>query len=146
MDTILGIDLGTTNVKAAVVDRDGTMLGTGRGSVETLLTADGGAEQDAEQVWEVVLGAAEQALAASPNPGAVRGIACASQYSSIVPVDADNRPTAHMVVWMDKRGAPTRLRDLPGGSRMKPNPVQLLRWLQSRLSHGLACLLKKVAG
>ena len=103
---ILAIDLGTTNVKAAVVQRDGTLLGTGRGSVETTHTEDGGAEQDPERVWEVVLAAAEEALAASPDRTAVRGIACASQYSSIVPVDEDARPTANMVVWMDKRGAP----------------------------------------
>ncbi|MGB8328577.1 MAG: hypothetical protein WCE62_00510, partial [Polyangiales bacterium] len=46
---ILAIDLGTSNVKAAVVDRDGTLLGTGRGSTETIHSADGGAEQNAER-------------------------------------------------------------------------------------------------
>ena len=127
---ILAIDLGTTNVKAAVVQRDGTLLGTGRGSVETTHTEDGGAEQNADRVWEVVLRAAEEALAALPDRTAVRGIACASQYSSIVPVDGNARPTANMVVWMDKRGAPARLEKLPGGRRMKPNPLQMVRWLQ----------------
>lgn len=127
---ILAIDLGTTNVKAAVVQRDGTLLGTGRGSVETTHTEDGGAEQNADRVWEVVLRAAEEALAALPDRTAVRGIACASQYSSIVPVDGNARPTANMVVWMDKRGAPERLRNLPGGRRMKPNLFQMVRWLQ----------------
>jgi xylulokinase len=127
---ILAIDLGTSNVKAAVVQRDGTLLGTGRGSIETIFTEDGGAEQNAERVWEAVLSAAEQALASLPDRSQVRGIACASQYSSIVPVDASGRPTANMVVWMDKRGAPARLRDLPGGRRMKPNLFQMGRWLQ----------------
>ncbi|UCF47987.1 MAG: hypothetical protein JSU89_12580, partial [Myxococcales bacterium] len=112
---ILAIDLGTSNVKAAVVQRDGTLLGTGRESLETIHTEDGGAEQDAERVWEAVLGAAEQALASLPNRREVRGIACASQYSSIVPVGADGRPTANMVVWMDKRGARARLQKRPGG-------------------------------
>lgn len=48
---ILAIDLGTSNVKASVVRRDGTLIGTGRGSIKTVRTADGGAEQDAERVW-----------------------------------------------------------------------------------------------
>jgi len=127
---ILAIDLGTSNVKAAVVQRDGTLLGTGRGSIETIHTPDGGAEQDAEQVWQTVLDAADQALASLPNRHEVRGVACASQYSSIIPVDSDGRPTANMVVWMDQRGALARLKMLPGGQRMKPNPYQMGRWVQ----------------
>ncbi|MGB8331614.1 MAG: FGGY-family carbohydrate kinase, partial [Polyangiales bacterium] len=54
----------------------------------------------------------------------------ASQYSSIVPVDENGRPTANMVIWMDKRGAPARLQELPGGARMKPSLFQMGRWLQ----------------
>jgi xylulokinase len=127
---ILAIDLGTSNVKAAVVDRNGALLGTGRGSLETLHTADGGAEQDPERVWEAVLNAADQALRSVANRRDVRGIACASQYSSIVPVDAESRPTGNMVVWMDKRGAPDRLRQLRGGEHMKPSLIQMGRWLQ----------------
>ncbi len=127
---ILAIDLGTSNVKAAVVDRDGSLLGTGRGSIETIFTPDGGAEQDAERVWQTVLSAADEALASLPNRHDVRGIACASQYSSIIPVDPAGRPTANMVVWMDQRGAPARLKKLPGGKGMKPNPFQMGRWVQ----------------
>ena len=127
---ILAIDLGTTNIKAAVVERDGSLLGIGRRSVPTIHTSDDGAEQDAELVWESVLGAAEDALGSLPDRSIVRGIACASQYSSIIPVDADARPVGNMVVWMDKRGGPDRLAKLPGGRGMKPNPLQMLRWLQ----------------
>ena len=127
---ILAIDLGTSNVKAAVVDRRGNLLGTGRGSIETLHTEDGGVEQDPERVWRAVLSAADQALASLAHRRDVRGIACASQYSSIVPVDAEGRSTGNMVVWMDKRGAPDRLSRLPGGERLKPSVWQMGRWLQ----------------
>jgi xylulokinase len=127
---ILAIDLGTTNIKAAVVERDGSLLGIGRRTVPTIHTPDDGAEQDPELVWQSVLGAAEDALCALPDRSVVRGVACASQYSSIIPVGADARPVGHMVVWMDKRGGPDRLAKLPGGKGMKPNPLQMLRWLQ----------------
>ena len=127
---ILAIDLGTTNIKAAVVARDGTLLGIGRRSVPTIHTPDDGAEQDAERVWEAVVEAADDALGALPDRGVVRGIACASQYSSIVPVGSDGRPVGHMVMWMDKRGGPQRLAKMPGGRGMKPNPIQMIRWLQ----------------
>jgi xylulokinase len=127
---ILAIDLGTTNAKAAVVSVKGELLGTGRASIETSFTDDGGAEQDAEQVWERVLGACEEALSSLSDRSEVLGIACASQYSSIVPVDSEGRPTANMVAWMDQRGSPERLSKLPGGKGMKPNPFQMLRWIQ----------------
>ena len=127
---ILAIDLGTTNVKVAVVRRDGALLGTGQNHIPTMHVEDGGAEQDAELVWESVLDAAEQALSSLDDRREVRGIACASQYSSIVPVDAEGRPTANMVVWMDKRGMPVRLEKIAGGERIKPSPYQMLRWVQ----------------
>lgn len=127
---VLAIDLGTSNVKAAVVARDGSLLGTGSQSVETLLTDEGAAEQDADATWEAVLSACEEALSAVDDRSAVEGIACASQYSSMVPVDAEGRTTANMVLWMDKRGTPERLEALNGGRRLRPNPFQLIRWLQ----------------
>ena len=127
---ILAIDLGTTNAKAAVVTLHGELVGTGRASIETSFTDDGGAEQDAEQIWERVLGACEQALSSVTDRTEVLGVAVASQYSSIVPVDAEGRPTANLIAWMDKRGSPERLSQLPGGRGMKPNPIQMLRWIQ----------------
>ena len=127
---ILSIDLGTTNVKAAVVGQDGALMGTGRRTLQTIHTPGNGAEQDAELVWQAALGAAEDALCCLTDRSVVRGIACASQYSSIVPVREDATPTANMVVWMDKRGGPQRLAELEGGQGMRPNPYQMLRWLQ----------------
>ena len=127
---ILAIDLGTTNVKAAVVGADGTLLGTARRTIETIHTAGDGAEQDADSIWHAVLDAADEALSGLADRRAIRGIACASQYSSIVPVREDTTPTANMVVWMDKRGGPQRLAQLPGGERMKPNLYQMIRWVQ----------------
>ncbi len=127
---ILAIDLGTTNVKAAVVGQDGALIGTGRRAVETIHTPGDGAEQDAELVWEAVLEAADDALCSLNDRSVVRGIACASQYSSIIPVGEDATPTSNMVVWMDKRGGPERLTQLPGGEGMKPNPYQMMRWLR----------------
>ena len=127
---ILAIDLGTSNVKTAVVRQDGSLVATGTSSLDTILTDDGGAEQNAELVWQSVLDAAEQALSSLDDRAQVQGVACTSQYSSVVPVDATGRPTANMVLWMDKRGTPDRLKELNGGRGMRPNPVQLLRWLQ----------------
>jgi xylulokinase len=128
---MLAIDLGTSGAKAAVVGLDGRVLSTGRAAVETLLLPDGGAEQDPEAVWAAVLAACKQALSRGGAAGQVTGVAVCSQYSSIVPLSADGRPTMNMIVWLDKRGSREALRALPGGrSVVRDGPLRQLRWVQ----------------
>ena len=47
----LGVDLGTTNVKALVVDADGRVVSQGSAGIERYCTPDGGVEQDVEEIW-----------------------------------------------------------------------------------------------
>ena len=132
---VLAIDLGTSGPKVAVVSLRGELLATGRSAVETLHLPGGGAEQDPEAVWEATKAACTAALRSSPVPASdVVAVICSSQYSSVVPVDAAGRPTANMVLWLDKRGAAARLRGQPGFPRFADTPPQLLNWLRL---HGL---------
>lgn len=102
---VLAIDLGTSHVKAAVIDRDGAIRGKGRRALEAIRLPDGGAEQDPAAVWTAVEGAATEAVrTADTPPDAVRAILCSAQYSSIVPVDRDGTPLMNLIVWMDTRG------------------------------------------
>ena len=59
---ILSIDLGSSTVKAAVVDNSGRLLGTGHGDIELRLGDDGAAEQNPEQLWQTVKHACGQAM------------------------------------------------------------------------------------
>ena len=128
---VLAIDLGTSGPKAAVVELSGRILATAHRSVDTLLLPDGGAEQDAEAVWSAVRSACGEALR-SPGAAAadVRAVICSSQYSSIVPVDRDGRPTMNMLLWLDRRGETARLRRMPGFPPRTDTPWQLLTWLR----------------
>lgn len=102
----LAIDLGTTAAKAAVVAADGSLLGAATRPVATSLGLGRSAEQDPEEVWTAVLGAAAGAVVAA-GPAAARrvGVVCAtSQWASVVPVDAAGRPVGPMVLWLDGRG------------------------------------------
>lgn len=132
---VLAIDLGTSGPKVAVVGIDGGVLGWARTSVDTLRLAGGGAEQDVRAVWDAVVNACTQALA-SPSVlrDNVRAVICASQYSSIVPVDSSGEPVANMIIWQDMRGTKSRLKQLPGFPRRPDTPFDLLRWLRI---HGL---------
>jgi len=134
---ILTIDLGTSGPKAAVVSSDGTLVGAARASVSTNFGPRGAAEQDAELVWQATLEAARGALATAGDRSAVVGVVASAQYSSIVPVGADVRPVAPMITWMDQRGSPKRLKQLPGYPRSAGSPLALVQYLRA---HGLAPL------
>jgi xylulokinase len=132
---VLAIDLGTSSCKAAVISMQGRIVGSARVPVETIHLPQGGAEQDAEAVWLAVKLACSTAVAGSSVPARdVRAVICASQYSSVVPVDAEGRPTMNMVLWLDRRGAPARLRALPGFPRRVDSALDMLTWLRV---HGL---------
>jgi xylulokinase len=132
---VLAIDLGTSGPKVAVVSLAGELVATAREHVVTQFLPDTGAEQDPEAVWAATKSACARALgAAAVDASAVAAVICCSQYSSIVPVDANGRPTMNMIVWLDKRGETARLRTLPGFPRRADGPLQMLRWLRR---HGL---------
>ena len=101
---VLAIDLGTTGVKVAAVDRDGRVRGAASESFTTTFTPDGGAEQDAEQWWQAIGRCARLAVRDAGDPSDAVAIAVTAQYMSVVAIDAQGRPLAPVVMWMDRRG------------------------------------------
>jgi xylulokinase len=101
---ILAVDSGSSAVKAAVVGLDGAVLGTGVAAIETLLAPGGVAEQCPRRLWAAVLEACRGALARA-EARRVAGVACSSQYSSVIPLGADGEAAGNLVLWRDTRGA-----------------------------------------
>src|SRR5262245_31188053 len=62
MTALLGIDLGTSAVKAVVVDEAGHVLGTGTREIPMEVPAPGRAEQDPERWWSETVTAVRAAL------------------------------------------------------------------------------------
>lgn len=104
MSAALGLDVGSTNVKAVLVAADGRPVGR---SQRTLHTERRGAavEQDASDLWTRTVEAVAELTANHPEVAAqVGAIGVCSQYSSIVPVDGDAEPVGPMIMWSDHRG------------------------------------------
>ncbi len=102
--TALGIDVGTTNVKAAIVGLDGTVHATASRNLVADVEGER-AELDADAQWRAVVDAVGACVAAAPGAASeIVAVGVDSQYSSIVPVDADGRPVAPMRLWSDRRG------------------------------------------
>jgi xylulokinase len=104
---VLGIDLGTTSVKAAFLGLDGRLMGLGRGTYPTLGGLPGVAEQDADDWWRATVHAVRDAVGACGGPDriALLGIAVVGQGPTTVPVDASGSPVGNAITWLDTRSA-----------------------------------------
>jgi sugar (pentulose or hexulose) kinase len=101
----LGVDLGTTNVKAVVVGQQGEVAATGSVALERYCVADGGVEQDIEQLWDAASAAIGQAAGAAGG-GAIRAVGVSSQGGAIQVLDGHDRPVGRLISWLDGRGRP----------------------------------------
>jgi xylulokinase len=137
---VLAIDMGTGTAKAALVSREGRIAAAAMREIEMLHLPGGGAEQDPEEWWRAVIGAAREALERSGlAPERVAAVRCTTQWAVTVPVDSEGRALANAVSWMDTRGGP-HVRELVGGPlRLAGYSVaKLPRWL--RLTGGAPVL------
>ena len=101
---LLGIDLGTTSVKAAVFAPDGTRLGGAARRHVTHRPAPGHAEQHADDWWDGVTGV----LADLGAAGALRdlaGVGLCSQVNTHLVTDAAGVPLDPAITWQDGRCA-----------------------------------------
>ncbi len=102
---ILGLDLGTTNIKALVTDFSGERLAQGSCPVQLLLQGADGVEQDLEEIWAATLTAIKQAVE-SVEPTAIQAIGVSSQGGALQFTDARHRPVGRVISWLDQRGRP----------------------------------------
>jgi xylulokinase len=100
----LGIDVGTTNAKVALVDESGRLVAAAARPITTVRDGEV-ATQDPAELWAAVVGAVQEVVAAAPTAAAdVAHIGIDSQYSSTVPVDAAGMPVGPLVMYLDQRG------------------------------------------
>ncbi|HUW65165.1 MAG TPA: FGGY-family carbohydrate kinase [Spirochaetia bacterium] len=132
---ILGIDLGTSSVKLALVQTDGLVVASDTEPVSLLLTPDGGVEQDPGEWWEKIALGCRRLLSRSGQAQRVIGIGCTAQWSTTVAIDEDGRPLGNAVLWMDTRGAPD-IRALTGGLVSIEGYAAFKLWRWIRLTGG----------
>jgi sugar (pentulose or hexulose) kinase len=101
-ELLLGLDLGTTSCKAAVVTHEGDELAHGRARVYWELVPTG-AEIAPQGLLDAALAAAREALAAGPG-GHVAGLGVASMAETGVLLDGAGVPVAPAIAWHDSRG------------------------------------------
>ncbi|MDX3927732.1 MAG: xylulokinase [Shinella sp.] len=100
----LGLDLGTSGVKAMLIDGDQKIVGSANGALEVSRPHSGWSEQDPAD-W---IRATEEAVAGlkAKHPkelAAVRGIGLSGQMHGATLLDADDRVLRPCILWNDTR-------------------------------------------
>jgi glycerol kinase len=131
---LLALDLGTTGVRALVVDAEGRVLGRAYRSLGVRHPEPGRVEQDPEEMWQGALAVLRAALAdAALDPRDVAGLGVATQRSTVVAWDSETRrPLCPAIGWQDQR-----TEDLVAAHRARGLPINTLAsatkyewWLQ----------------
>jgi xylulokinase len=99
---VIAIDLGTTGCKSAIFDGS-RMLGSAYHHYSYSSPQDGWAEQDAENVWNLVSATVRQALAASAPAPAITAICISVQGDAIIPIDTHGGALHPAILGMDTR-------------------------------------------
>jgi xylulokinase len=120
---LLGIDLGTTAVRAAVFDIQGRRVAEASEPCPHRVPAPGRAEADAEGWWMAVRAVCRR-IAQRVALADVQGVAVTGQAPTAVLVDGDGQPVTPAILWLDVRAdAEARalgaaLGQATGGNRM----------------------------
>ena len=125
----LGIDLGTSSLKALVLDVDGSIVGTGSAAYPLLTPQPGWAEADPEAWWQAAAIAVPQA--AGVHASEIAAIGLSGQMHGVVLSDELGHALRPAILWADSR---TR-RQLATYSELSP---ELRRKLANPVATGMA--------
>jgi xylulokinase len=108
MQTLLGIDLGTTGVKAALFAADdGRVLADAFVDYPLFHPHPGWAEQNPSDWWQATTAAIRACLITATGLGVqaadVRGVGLSGQMHGVVLLDSENRVLRPCIIWADQR-------------------------------------------
>ena len=106
MTLLLGLDVGTTSVKAVVYQIDGIAVSASSLPTPTHVPRPGWAFYRPDELWQTVVAAIRRALADVPNPEQIASVAVASVAESGVLLDAAGVATTDSIAWFDSRTRP----------------------------------------
>ena len=101
---VIGVDVGSQSVKAALLDPDGHTVATAGRPCAMRHPHAGWAEQDPAD-WERALAGAVRAVvdAAGIRPAEVTHLGMACQVDGVVAVDEHHQPLREAIIWLDRR-------------------------------------------
>ena len=111
MKYFLGIDAGTSGIKAMILDENGVISGIGYDECDVLTPHPGWAEQDPHMWWEVCQRAVKQAVKKSGHGMEIEGIGFSGQMQGSTLMDKEMQPLGNCMIWLVQRSEP-EVRDI----------------------------------
>jgi len=148
-ELLLGIDAGTTNVKAVLATPDGAVVAHAQTGYPTRFPKPGWAEQDPEDWWRAAVRVTREVLAhPAVHPEAVAGVGVSGQGCAVTLITRSGEALRPAIIWMDSRAEPQseRLRrtckeailERNGKSPAPYNADPVLMWLRDHEPEVLA--------
>ncbi|MBE3557454.1 MAG: gluconokinase [Firmicutes bacterium] len=141
-DVVIGLDLGTTSVKAAAFDLHGKVLAQAHAPLQLDLGADHQATQDPEAVAATAETTLQRCMTHLAGQGRVAAVGLSAAMHSLLAIDAQDQVRLPALTWMDSRAqaAAQALRTSAEGPLLYAqtgtplhamSPLAKLCWLQS---------------
>jgi xylulokinase len=150
-DCFLGVDVGTSGVKAILVAADGMVLASAATPLQLQTPRPGWAEQDPEAWWQASVASIRSALAAAPS-ASVGAVGISGQMHSSVFLDPHGEVIRPALLWCDGRttaecreitervGGEARLRDLASNPALEGFTLPKVLWLRNHEPEAFARL------
>ncbi len=107
MSLLLGLDIGSSSVKASLVDADsGLVTATAQSpdcELRIIANQTGWAEQDPDIWWHHVVECLRILKTKGGIPADIKSIGISYQMHGLVAVDKEGKPVRHSIIWCDSR-------------------------------------------
>ena len=143
-ELILGIDLGTTNIKVAAFSPNGEMVAVGSKPTPSYSPRPGWTEHDPSEIRDSLISAVKEVVERSKDRGKIAAVAVASMGEAGVPISSDGNWCGPIIAWFDPRSEPQSrmIEELIGGFRIfeitgnSPHPmfsINKIAWLKENM-------------
>jgi len=140
-DLLLGIDIGTTNIKAVLATPTGQVVAQAHTGYPIYRPRPNHAEQDPEDWWQGAITVTREVMAiATAVPDQIVGIGISGQGCAVTLIDESGQVIRPAIIWMDSRAEPQSeiLRQTCADAILQKNGKQpapynadpVLMWLQ----------------
>ena len=138
----LGLDVGTSGVKAVLIDAVGAVMATAMSPLSLSTPRPGWAEQEPDEWWRASVGAIRSVLATCTDTH-VAGVGVSGQMHSSVFLDRNGRVIRPALLWCDGRttaecreieqrvGGEARLRELVSNPALEGFTLPKVLWLRN---------------
>lgn len=104
---LLGIDLGTTNIKGNLMDDQGNLISTASRPNSRITPEPGRVEQDPMEWWKNACDILKDMTSEAGEDivSEIKGISISSQCITLLPVDSGGNPLYNAIIYQDSRAA-----------------------------------------